>query len=112
MFSNQTSYAILFLTAVLLFSGCAAMNPPSATGPRAGSTYPVTLASDEVRQQATMLALRRLSQQLGNFQASDAKLQPITGTIAALPSTTTPLFLPKLGSNPVMNEEETRESLR
>jgi hypothetical protein len=40
-------------------------------------------------------------------------LQPVTATIESLPmNTATGSYLPRVGANPTMNEEETRESLR
>jgi hypothetical protein len=112
MFSHRNNQPLLLLTLVLALGGCATMNPPSATGPRNEPAYPIFFSKDDVREEAGRVALRRLSQRLGNFRPANAKLQPITGTIAGLPVTTTPLYLPKLGVEPVMNEEETRESLR
>ncbi len=112
MFSQRNHLSFLLLTLVLAFGGCATMNPPSATGPRNEPTYPILLVKDDLREEAARLALRRLAQRLGTFRAADAKLQPVTATIAGLPATNSPLYLPKVGAEAVMNEEETRESLR
>ncbi|HEV7684110.1 MAG TPA: hypothetical protein VGO68_18405 [Pyrinomonadaceae bacterium] len=102
--------AILF---ALLLSGCAALQPPSTTGPRgAESLYPVLLIEDAQRQEATVAALSRLGQAT-RLSGSEPQLQPVTGTILSLPANAgSALFLPKLGAGATMTEEETRESLR
>src|SRR4029453_11553360 len=62
------------------------------------------------RHDASVLAFNRLTQTSNTVQL---QLQPITGAIEGLPANLgTPLYLPKVGVNPEMNEEETRESLR
>ena len=100
--------------AALCLSGCAALQPPSTTGPiAAGSSYPILLIEDSQRKEGTAAALNRLVQLSDNKTGIAPQLQPVTGTVLTLPSTAaTALYLPKLGTGAVMSEEETRESLR
>ena len=105
---------VLFcFAAALVFAGCAALQPPSATGPRgAEQLYPVLLTEDPTAKEATLAALSRLTQ-AGNAAGLETKLQPVTATVLGLPATpSNPLYLPKVGATAVMSEEETRESLR
>ena len=91
---------------------CAAIQPPDAGGPRnPGPLYPVLFTEQTQRTDAALLAFNRLTQ-TANAQ-SQLQLQPITAAIQNLPANlSTPLYLPKVGVSPEMNEEETRESLR
>lgn len=68
---------------------------------------------DMRRQDSAITAINKLLPQTGNSPTRDPELQPITSTIESLPASgSNPLYLPKIGATPVMNEEETRESLR
>jgi hypothetical protein len=91
---------------------CAAFQPPDAGGPRSsGPLYPILFTEQAQRTDAANLAFSRLTQ-TPNAQTS-VQLQPITAAIQSLPANlSAPLYLPKVGINPEMNEEETRESLR
>jgi hypothetical protein len=104
---------ILFASA-LVFSACAALQPPSATGPRGNeSLYPILLTEDSHRKEATIAALSRLAQLPEKSSGIEPQLQPVTETILSLPANASnALYLPKLGTAAVMSEEETRESLR
>lgn len=114
MTTNQTRVTILFLAFALAAGGCAPLQPPSATGPRSNEPiYPVLFTEDSQRREASVLALNQLIQQRGNSGGFALQLQPITATIRNLPTDPSrPLILPKVGGGAVMNEEETRESLR
>ena len=105
--------AILFGSA-LVFSACAALQPPSATGPRGSdSVYPILMLEDSQGRESTLAALHRLAQLSPNANGAEPQLQPVTGTILSLPAkVSSTLYLPKLGAGAVMTEEETRESLR
>jgi hypothetical protein len=110
----QKSYKRFVLLALIVaLPSCAPTVPPNAAGPRGNEApYPVLLAEDNHRQEATTAAINHL---LGSdvVPASAPPLQPITATIESLPTNTAAvLYLPKLGANATMNEEETRESLR
>jgi len=73
----------------------------------------VLFTEDPHRREAAVLALNQLIQQTGNSTAFAPELQPITATIRSLPSSPgRSLYLPKVGAGAIMNEEETRESLR
>lgn len=102
-----------FLVLVLAWfaCSCAAIQPPDAGGPRnTGPLYPIVFTEQAQRQDASILAFNRLTQTSNSAQL---QLQPITGAIESLPANLgTPVYLPKVGVNPEMNEEETRESLR
>ncbi len=107
------SLVLLWCGVAVVFGSCAALQPPSTSGPRgAEQLYPVLWTEDSQAKEATLAALRRLSHS-GSSSVPDAQLQPITSTVLSLPArTSNPLFLPKLGADAVMTEEETRESLR
>jgi hypothetical protein len=113
---HKVRLTVLLLASALALSSCAALQPLSATGPRENEArYPVVLTEDSHRHEAIVVALNRLSQRSGtpNLAESQAKLQPITATILSLPPDAgSNLYLPKVGTAGVMNEEETRESLR
>lgn len=95
----------------LVLSGCAAMQPPDATGPRANvPAYPVVVATEESRREEANLAWRRLSQRYGMNDSTSLDLQPGTSTLKQLPPGLTPT-LPRVGDvNPT--EEDFRDSLR
>lgn len=106
---------LLVVASALALGGCAALQPVSPTGPRADQQYPVLFTEDSQRREAIVVALQRLMLRSGNSSAtaSQVQLHPITATILSLPPTASSgLFLPKVGANAVMTEEETRESLR
>jgi hypothetical protein len=107
------SVVILFVSA-LVFSSCAALQPPSVIGPRGNdSRYPILFMQDSDRKEATLAALNRLGQLSGKSNGTEPELQPVTGTILSLSAkASSSLYLPKLGAATTMNEEETRESLR
>ena len=111
---NQARLTILFLAFALAAGGCAPLQPPSVTGPTGNEPiYPVLFTEDIHRREASVLALNQLIQQPGNSGTFVPQLQPITATIRSLPSDPRrPLYLPKVGAEAIMNEEETRESLR
>jgi len=105
--------SLVFLIAIAsLVCSCAAIQPPDAGGPRnTGPIYPVVFTEQAQRTDASRLAFNRLTQSNGN--PPQLQLQPITAAIKSLPSNLSmPLYLPKVGIAPEMNEEETRESLR
>ena len=103
---------IVFVSA-LVFSSCAALQPPNVTGPPGKTLYPILLIEDADRKEATLAALNRFGQLSGKSNGAQPQLQPVTGTILGLPAQANgSLFLPKVGAAATMNEEETRESLR
>jgi hypothetical protein len=82
----------------LLFCSCAATPPPSATGPRPeGPPYPVVLAENPERRQATLAAWERLAGEQGINNTPAPELQPVTASVRALPALPAPLYLPKVG---------------
>jgi len=111
---NQAYQTIVLMALVLAAGGCAALQPPSATGPKANErVYPLLFTEDSQRREASLLALNQLIQPTGNPAAFAPDLQPITATIRSLPANPgRPLQLPKVGTEPTMNEDETREALR
>lgn len=108
-FKAPLAFILAFLTVA-----CAAIQPPDPTGPESGGLpYPVVLTELSQRTEASALALRRLAPAIGGADQIEVYLQPITATIKSLPTKlATPLYLPRVGGNPEMNEEETREALR
>lgn len=111
---NQARRTILFLAFALAAGGCAPLQPPGTSGPKGNeSAYPVLFTEDTHRREAAVLALNQLIQQTENSGKFAPELQPITATIRSLPSNPgRSLYLPKVGAEAIMNEEETRESLR
>lgn len=103
---------VLLLSLATMLAGCATMQPPDATGPRGSeSVYPLLYIADEARRNAATSAIGRLAPEANAETAG--LLQPITLTIGNLASLSgQSLYLPKLGIEAVMTEEETRESLR
>lgn len=112
MIDHKARQAVLLLISALVLGGCATLQPPSATGPRGNEpAYPIVFTEDVQRREAALAAVNQLIQPATPGTAP--QLQPITATLGSLPSNLgRPLYLPKLGTAPVMNEEETRESLR
>jgi hypothetical protein len=113
MRNHKVRLAILLVVSALVLDSCAALEPPSATGPRGNAPYPVLLLADSSRREAIAAAVNRLVRLSGNSGAGEVQLQPVTSTILSLPpSASGTLHLPKVGAAAVMTEEETRESLR
>jgi hypothetical protein len=112
MIDHKASLAVLLLLLALVLVGCATLQPPGATGPRGNEpVYPIVFTEDVQRREAAVAAVSQLIQPATPGEAP--QLRPITATIESLPSNLgSPLYLPKLGTAAVMNEEETRESLR
>lgn len=96
----------------LLVSSCAPLQPVNPGGPRSSeATYPIRISADNQRREIANAALGRLNQPPNATATS--RLNAATSTIENLAlDPSRPLYLPKLGIEPVMNEEETRESLR
>lgn len=106
MIARNTTLALLLLTFV--YSGCAPLQPPSADAPRGEAAYPFVISEDPERRHVALAAASQL------FQPATTEppaLQTVTATIRNLPPGFN-LYLPKLGTQAVMTEEETRESLR
>lgn len=114
MTKSQARQTILFLAFALAAGGCAPLQPPNASGPKANErVYPLQFTEDSQRREASVIALNQLIQPTGNPGALTPDLQPITATIRSLPANPArPLLLPKVGTQATMNEDETREALR
>jgi hypothetical protein len=112
MIKQRAGKAIILVSIALTAGNCASLQPPSATAPRGNEpVYPVLFVEDPHRKEAAIAAVNRFNHS-STSQASP-HVQPITSTIESLPpNPSTPLYLPKFGAGAVMNEEETRESLR
>ena len=112
--ARRLSFVIIVFVSALVFSSCAALQPPNVTGPPGkNSLYPILLIEDANRKEATLAALNRLGQLSGKSNGARPQLQPVTGTILGLSAQASGSFLlPKVGAAATMNEEETRESLR
>ena len=106
MSARNTSLTLLLV--VLACSSCAPLQPPSADAPRGESGYPFVITEDPERRDVAIAAANQLFQPATQEPPA---LQPVTATIRSLPAGYN-LYLPKLGTAPVMTEEETRESLR
>jgi hypothetical protein len=106
--------ALVCAALALLASACAASRGVAPEKPSAGPPYPVTLTASADRERATRDAWARLLTDQGVANPPAPDLQPITATLAAIPSTlAAPLRLPRVGEEgKQMGEEETREALR
>lgn len=97
-------------------SACAGTTrPPDAAGPRANEPpYPVLLKASEDRNAAALAAWSALTKAQGITDAPAPDFDPVTGAIRKLPTLPAgaALYLPKVGTQLPMSEEETRESLR
>lgn len=108
---HASKWRLLFLAALLTITGCGAMQPPETDGPRVNQqVYPLLLREDPQRRDAASNAVYQLL--AAQASTSQVALQPVTATIQSLPAAEVLLYLPRIGSNPTMSEEETRESLR
>ena len=112
--ARKVRFVMIHFGSALVFCSCAALQPPSATGPRGNDPiYPILFIEDSHRKEATLAALNRLGQLYGKTNGAVPQLQPVTGTILSLSTQANgAVYLPKLGAAATMNEEETRESLR
>lgn len=110
---RKTVLPRLLLVAVTLAAGaCAALQPTEVAGPRANpQPYPLLFTEDNQRRDAALVAANQLLGTTATAQ-SQISLQPVTATIESLPHNQTAVYLPKVGAEPTMNEEEIRESLR
>lgn len=108
--------AMLVATLAVGIAACAGTTrPPDAAGPRAiEPPYPVLLMASEDRSTAALAAWSALTKAQGITDAPAPELDPVTGTILKLPALPAgaALYLPKVGTQLPMSEEETRESLR
>lgn len=100
---------------LLWLTACAATPAPDASGPRAADEqpYPIVLMENRDRRDAMLVRWQRLTHEQGIQNAPAPELQPVTSTLHSLPElSTTPLYLPKIGEEMPMSEEETLEALR
>lgn len=105
--------ALFIITIALATGACAALQPIDASGPRANEpAYPISLADTAARLEQASVAWYQMSQHYGMTSKTDANLNPYTGTVESLPANAGPIVLPKVGTEPVQTEEQTRESLR
>ena len=105
--------ALMIVTTACALSGCAALQPVAANGPRANApAYPISLADPAARLQEASVAWLQMSQHYGLAGKTEATLNPDTGTLQSLPPNAGTIALPKVGTDAVQTEEQTRESLR
>jgi hypothetical protein len=124
---NTFRLRTLALALVLMGASCAPLQPTNPSGPRTNEpVYPVLFLADNARGETAQTAVNRLRLGValpGNAETTKpdttepdpakSNLDPVTATIVSLPAGSgVSLYLPKIGGAAVMNEEETRESLR
>lgn len=115
--SYRAAFIALLIAAFALgISACAGTTrPPDTAAPRASEPpYPVLLIASEDRSAAALAAWSALTKAQGITDAPAPELDPVTGAILKLPvlPAGANLYLPKVGTQLPMSEEETRESLR
>ena len=105
---------VLIVVAIAFATGaCAALQPIDTSGPRSNApAYPIGLADPATRLEEASVAWLQMSQHYGLAGKTEADLNPLTGTLESLPANAGPIVLPKVGTEPVQTEEQTRESLR
>jgi hypothetical protein len=105
--------AMFVVAAGVAMSACAALQPIDANGPRSNApAYPVALVDTAARLEEASVAWYQMSQQYGLAGKTEANLNPYTGTLQGLPANAGTIVLPKVGTEAVQTEEQTRESLR
>src|ERR1700750_499008 len=89
---------MLIVTTAFALSGCAALQPVDANGPRANApAYPISLAAPAARLEEASVAWPTMSEHYGLAAKTSANLNPDTGTLQGLPANTGPIALPKVG---------------
>ena len=107
------SLAMLMILIALATGACAALQPLDANGPRSNEpAYPIGLADPAARLEEASVAWYQMSQHYGIAGKTEANLNPYTGTLQGLPQNAGTIVLPKVGTEAVQTEEQTRESLR
>jgi hypothetical protein len=110
---GQWPFAMLSLAVAVWTCACAAAPAPDASRPGANvPNYPVILADDPDRRTTALATWAALTREQGVTNAGVPELQPVTATLRSLPAISTSLYLPKVGTEATMSEEETREALR
>lgn len=112
---NLSKALYMFCFAITLAtSGCAAFQPTDANGPRpTGPSYPIALSDLGPRLEEASLAWYQLSKRYGIPGTTEANLHPYTATLHSLPANLgAPIYLPRVGSQTNLTEDDTRESLR
>src|SRR5215207_9828864 len=112
--SAKTRLGSIVIAFALMNGGCAAFRPADTGGPRSDvRLYPVGLADPAARLEEASLAWYQLSQHYGLTGKTEANLNPYTATLQSLPANLpATVTLPKVGTDAVQTEEQTRESLR
>ena len=109
----RKSIAMLIALVALATGACSALQPIDASGPRSNEPpYPIGLADPAARLEEASVAWYQMSQHYGLAGKTEANLNPYTGTLQGIPPNAGTILLPKVGTEPVPNEEQTRESLR
>lgn len=109
----RAPYFALFVALAVSMCACAAASrPPDAAGPRSSEPVYATIVDRADRREGALTAWANLTRSQGINNAPAPELQPFTHTLKSIPALSPPLYLPKVGAEPVMTEEETRESLR
>jgi hypothetical protein len=112
----QDAHKRRFFLFIMLASvtGACAVPPVSPNGPRRNEPpYPVLLTENPQRAAAASVTWAQLLNQEAAANLPAIALRPVTATIQNLPDNLGALlYLPKVGTETQMSEEQTRESLR
>jgi hypothetical protein len=110
---RKSGTALLVIAVAIALNACAALQPSSTNGPRPNeAAYPILLSNEAGRIEAVTAAWRRLSERNGLPETAVPALQPFTSTVTSLPAMAPPVMLPKVGTDPMVDEDDTREALR
>jgi hypothetical protein len=111
--SHRARLTIRLLAPILAMAtgACAAFQPADTGSPRNEPGYPISLPEDAKLAEDALVMWQRLAPSVPESDRGQIKLNRYTATIESLPPNSA-LYLPKVGANPVMSEEELRESLR
>jgi hypothetical protein len=116
MFNTKLiAWLIIIILYLNLLWSCASLRNKDLSRPETQEEeipYPLTIKTDESRRNQAIAEWEVMTKDQGITNAPHPILNPATNTIAALPTMSEFLYLPKVGVEAKMAEEETLEALR
>jgi hypothetical protein len=113
--NQQRRFVITTISILILFlslSSCASLRRKTSTSTTDSIPYPIVIKAEESRQNQALADWEAMTKEQGIINAPAPNLDPITATIQSIPQMSTYLYLPKVGVEVKMTEEETLEALR